>query len=192
MLYIYISMKKACLFFILVLPLVSFLMCKSSPSADADDSSKADANTPQWAGEIPPADIIWGVGIAIDEKQSNAMWTAEKRGKESVGRMLKAYVSDVCKEYAEIPQEAEEDIHDKITQAPFNEAAAVLRWKASNGAWWYRVEYAKADARDFLSGIFDEEEEAFPEFDATRAMQLLDLRMTVEDVPFQTGGAEQP
>ncbi|MDR1219737.1 MAG: hypothetical protein LBK73_09035 [Treponema sp.] len=184
-------MKKSCLFFIMIAPLVSFFACTSHPSADVSDSSKADANTPQWAHEIPPADMIWGVGSALDEKQSNAMWTAEKRGKESVGRMLKAYVSDVSGEYSELPQEAVEDINDKITRAPFDEATAVLRWKAPDGAWWYRVEYTKADARAFLSGLFDEEEELFPEFDATRAMQLLDPRMTGEDIPFQTGGAEQ-
>ncbi|MDR0706590.1 MAG: hypothetical protein LBF60_01755 [Treponema sp.] len=183
-------MKKAYLFFIMLMPLVSFFACTSHPPADGSDSSEMDVNTPRWAGEIPPADIIWGVGSAFDEKQSDAMRTAEKRGRESVGRMLRAYTSDVFKRYTDVPQDALEDINGKITQAPFDEAAAILRWKAPNGVWWYRVEYKKADARAFLSGIFDEEEELFPEFDATRAMQLLDPRMAGEDIPFQTG-AEQ-
>jgi hypothetical protein len=184
------KMKKACLFFIMIMPLASFFACMTHPPADASDSSKVDANTPQWAGEFPAADMIWGIGSALDEKQSYAMRTAEKRGKESVGLMLKAYMNDVFKEYA-VPHEAVENINDKITQAPFDEAAAVLRWKAPNGVWWYRVEYKKADARAFLTGIFDEEEELFPEFDATRVMLLLDVRMAGEDIPFQTGGEDQ-
>jgi hypothetical protein len=187
--YLY-RVKKTYLFFIMLMPLVFFFACKSPPPADGSDSSEADANTPQWVGEIPPADIIWGIGSAFDEKQSDAMRTAEKRGRASLGRMLRAYTSDVFKQYSDVPQKALEDINDKITRALFDEAAAILRWKAPNGAWWYRVEYKKADARAFLSGIFDEEEELFPEFHATRAMQLLDMRMAGEDIPFQTG-AEQ-
>jgi hypothetical protein len=188
--YLY-KMKKVCLFLIIVAPLAPFFTCKSHPSTEGSDSLETDANTPQWVSELPPADMIWGVGSALGEKQSDAIWTAEKRGKESVGWMLKAYVSDVFKEYSDVPHEAVENINDKIMRAPFDEAAAVLRWKAPNGAWWYRIEYKKTDARVFLSGIFDEEEELFPEFDATRAMQLLDSRMAGEDVPFQTGAEQQ-
>ncbi|MDR0375437.1 MAG: hypothetical protein LBH85_06900 [Treponema sp.] len=184
-------MKKACLFFIMVASLLSFFACKTQPSADAAASSQEGANTPKWAGELPPVSMIWGIGSAVDEKQSVAMRTAEKKGKESVGRMLKAYMSDIFKEYTEIPREAVESINDKITQAPLDEVVAVLRWKAPNGEWWYRVEYKKEDARAFLSGIFDEEEELFPEFDATRAMNLLDSRMTGEDIPFQTRVEQQ-
>ncbi|MDR2783585.1 MAG: hypothetical protein LBB48_07100 [Treponema sp.] len=184
------DMKKACLFLIMIMPLASFSACRTHPPTDAPDASMADPNTPQWAGELPAADMIWGIGSALDEKQSNAMRAAEKRGKESVGLMLKAYMNDVFKGYG-VPREAAENINNKITRAPFDEAAAVLRWKAPNGAWWYRVEYKKADARAFLSGIFDEEEKLFPEFNATRAMLLLDVRIAGEDSPFQTGGEEE-
>jgi hypothetical protein len=185
----------------------SFLFsCKSSSSAAVAATAAAAVVTaitaseqaaapksPRWAAELPPEGMIWGIGIALGEKQGDAIRTAERRGKVSIGRTLIAYIHDVFAEYdayavngARMSRDVLEDINGKITQAPFDEAKAVLRWKAPDGAWWYRVEYKTADARAFLAGIFDEEETLFPTFDGATAMQCLETRFGGVDVPSQT------
>jgi hypothetical protein len=79
-----------------------------------------------------------------------------------------------------------EDIQVKIANMPLAEAVAFLRWKAPDGAWWYRVEYKKTDARATLSRFFDEELEKFPDFNVTAAMQLLEPLLAKNELPLQT------
>jgi hypothetical protein len=185
-------MKKAFFIIGVLLIFLSFSSCKSSPLADVVtvvfEQTEA-ANMPTWADELPPEGILWGIGIAFDEKQSKAIRMAEKRGRISIGRILIAYMNDLFEAYntggAWMSNDILKDINSKITQAPFDEAVAVLRWKDLDGVWWYRVEYKKADARAFLSRIFDEEEQLFPEFSRITAMQLLETQFSGSDVPFQ-------
>jgi hypothetical protein len=195
---VYILIMKKNLFFTMAILLVSLLSftCKSNPAAAASETEARDPNMPGWVTELPPEDMIWGVGSALEEKQSFALQTAEKRGKTSIARLLKTYMQSLFIDYGKIEngkplsEILQEDINPAIANMPLNEAAANLRWKAPNGSWWYRLEYSKIDARSALSHLFDEEAEKFPEFNVTTAMQLLEIQLARIDIPLQTNEDE--
>jgi hypothetical protein len=69
--------------------------CGGSP-----DSKQRDPNSPPWLNDLPPADEIWGIGIAKQSSEQMSMTMAETRARAGIARQLNARVEDMITDYS--------------------------------------------------------------------------------------------
>jgi hypothetical protein len=168
-------MKKAG-FLVFALVLAGFTAgCKSSPNA----------NSPKWLNDLPPEDVLWGIGSAKQNSESLSMTTAETRARVAIARQINASVQAMFVDYnrdagttgRQANLSLQEDVSRTVTNMQLNGAKPIKKWKAPNKTWWYLVEYRKADAVNAMAGVFDSEAARYTEFKAEEALKMLETQL---------------
>jgi hypothetical protein len=157
-------MKKACSI-LLVLSLGFMVMaCGTAPTQ---------ATTPDWLEDIPPEDVLWGIGVAKLPSASESMRIAEARARVAIARCLnarvesvfKSYLIDYIGEYDFAKDSLYEEISRQIPNMDFSSARPIKRWQANDGTWWYLVEYRKSDAMNMVASILKNQEANYIQFE---------------------------
>jgi len=150
-------------------------------------------STPGWLNDLPPSDVIWGIGIAKQSSPSMSMTTADARAKVAVARQLDTLVQAMFTDYnldaGNVNNQAnsslQEDVSRKVTNINLSGASPIKRWQAQDGTWWYLVEYKKAEARNAIASILNNEEAVFAQFKTQQALQMLDTQLAKNQKPLQ-------
>ncbi|MDR0718939.1 MAG: LPP20 family lipoprotein, partial [Treponema sp.] len=146
--------------------------CGGSPAQRIDDP-----NIPEWINDLPPEDVLWGIGSAKQSSDQMAMTIAEARARTSLARILNVKVEAMLIDYmrdagtvgSQTALALQQDVSDQVTSLELNGARPIKRWKAPDGTWWYLVEYKGSDAKAALSNVFNSEAAQFAEFKADEA-----------------------
>ncbi|MCL2792500.1 MAG: LPP20 family lipoprotein [Spirochaetaceae bacterium] len=172
---------------ILVFIVVFVAGCGSAPATGRM------ANTPEWLNDLPPNDVIWGIGTAKQSSRSMSMTTAEARGRTAITRQLDTLVQAMFTDYnldaGNVNNQAnaslQEDVSRQVSSINLTGAHPIRRWEAPDGYWWFLVEYRKADARREVASILNNQEAAFAQFKAQQALQMLDAQLARNERPLQ-------
>jgi hypothetical protein len=174
---------------IALVAIIGFTMvaCKSTPVQTGP------ANTPEWLNELPPEDVLWGIGVAKQSSTHMSMTTAEARARVAVARQLSAKVQAMFTDYnldaGNVNNQAnsslQEDVSRQITNLDISGAVPIKKWEAKDGTWWFLVEYKKANARNDVASILGNEEAAFAQFKAQQALQYMDTQLAKNEKPLQ-------
>jgi len=142
-------------------------------------------NTPEWLNDLPPEDVIWGIGSAKQSSPSMSMTTAEARARVSVARQLDTKVQAMFTDYnldagnanAQANTSLQENVSRQVTNMDVSGARPIKRWEAPDGTWWYLVEFKKSDAKNSVASILKSQEAAFAQFKAQQALDMLDYQL---------------
>jgi hypothetical protein len=123
------------------------------------------------------------------------MTTAEARARTAIARQLDTTVQAMFTDYnldaGNVNNQAntsmQEDVSRQITDINLAGARPIQRWQAPDGTWWYMVEYNKAEAREQIASILNNQEAAFAQFRAQQALDMLDYQLTRNQRPLQVG-----
>jgi hypothetical protein len=181
-------MKKGLLMCLAVIAVFAVATgCGSAPAS----APAQNPNMPPWFNEVPPEDVLWGVGIAKQSSLQMSMTTAEARARTSIARQLNAKVDAMFTDYnrdagtvgSQTALALQENVSRQITSMQLNGARPNVSWQAPDGTWWSRVEYKISDARAALAPMFTSEEAQYAEFKADEALRLLDSHLARQERP---------
>jgi hypothetical protein len=182
-------MKKG--LFLCLTVLAAALLAVSCGSAPAPSAQQSDPNTPPWLNDFAPEDVIWGIGSAKQSSDQMSLTMAETRARAGIARQLNARIEDMITDYtrdagtaaSQAALSLQEVITRQVTAMQLNGARPIQKWKAPDGAWWYLVEYKKADAQAALKNIIDSEAARYAEFKAGEALRMLDAQLAKNEKP---------
>jgi hypothetical protein len=151
----------------------------------APDTRVNDPNVPEWLNDFPPEDALWGIGSAKQSTDNMSMQIAEARARQNIANQLNVEVQGMITDYARdagtIDNQTSlalvETVSRQVTNANLSGATPITRWRAPNGAWWYRVQLKKADAARAAADIIDSEAARYSEFKAMEALKLMDAQL---------------
>jgi hypothetical protein len=180
------QMKKGlsiCLMAIAVVLLT--VSCGGTPAAQQDP------NIPEWLNDIPPEDVLWGIGAAKQSSIQLSMTAAEARARTSIARQLKLKVDNMFTDYnrdaGTVNNQASlalvENIDRQLTSMQLNGAQPKKRWQAPDGTWWFLVEMKKADAKTAIDQLFKSEAASYAEFKADEALRIMDTQLAKQEKP---------
>ena len=182
-------MRKICSI-LLVLMLVFMATACGTPPAGPGSTVQ---NTPPWINDLPPEDVLWGIGSAKQSSDAMSMTTAEARARVSIARQLdtkvKAMFTDYNLDAGNVGNIAnatlQEEVSRQITNTNLSGARPIQRWIAADGTWWYLMEFKKSDAKNTVAGILGNQEAAFAQFKAQQALDILEAQLTGSTAPLQ-------
>jgi hypothetical protein len=156
----------------------------------AGSQARLDSNMPEWLDKYPPEEVIWGIGSAKQSSDNLSMSMAESRARQNiafqVSTQVQAMITDYARDAGATNNQASlnlaETVGRQLTQAQLNGVNIVERWKAPDGAWWYLLEYKKADAARAAADIIDSEAARYAEFKALEALKLMDAQLSKTNV----------
>jgi len=163
--------------------------CVSNPPPAT--TSVQDPSVPPWINDRQPENVLWGIGSARQSTDSFSMQTAEARARVAIAQALNTNVHNMFVDYnrdAGSPENQaslslQENVSRSLTQAQLNGSVVDQRWKASDGTWWVRVEYGKAEARNLIANIFDSEAARYAEFKSDEALRIMDNELARMNQP---------
>jgi hypothetical protein len=179
-------MKKGFSICLMVLAVVFLAVsCGSAPAPQQE------ATTPSWLNDLPPEDVIWGIGTAKQSSPQMSMTTAEARARTSIARQLNTKVEAMFTDYmrdagtvgSQTALSLQEDVSRQITSLQLNGAQPIKKWSAEDGTWWFLVEFKISDAKAAISNVFNSESAQFAEFKADQALQMLDAQLAKQEKP---------
>jgi hypothetical protein len=140
---------------------------------------------PAWAAEFPPDNVFWGIGLAKLQNDSLAMQTATSRARRDVAAQISIQVQGMLTDYARESGLADssrsiqsiENIGRDLINLNLSGASPNARERAQDGTWWVRVEISKDNVKKDVNSIINHEMAAFAEFEAERAIRLLDAQL---------------
>jgi hypothetical protein len=166
---------------------------KSSEAGEEDDGhvtgSASDSDMPEWINDLPPDDVIWGIGIAKMADASMSLTVSEQRAMVSIARQLNNVVEIMFAEYeAEVAGNppVKEYVYRQVTNANITGAKPIKRWMSPDGALWTLAEYPKSDAKKSVGDIIDNQT-VDAKFDTKKALEMLDKALSKPEKPVQTG-----
>jgi hypothetical protein len=148
-------------------------------------------NSPEWINEIPPDDLIYGIGTAKMSSVSMSMTTAELRARAAIFRYINDIATAALRDYFAGGGDASdsaypaymESVAMNISNMELSGTRPVKRWQAEDSAWWYLVEYKKSDLRLALAVIFTGLQSEYPQFDALKILGCADAGLAVNNRP---------
>ena len=170
-------MKKIAIVALIIVAVI-LAGCGSSPSASAPVPS----GMPPWINDIPPDDVIWGDGFANLANPQRNLETAEARARTAIARDLdsrvQAMFTDYFMEAGGANTELVESVSRQVTDMRLTGTRRVQAWEAPGGGLWVRVQYNKADARNAVASIINNQEALYAQFKAQQALALLDHQLS--------------
>jgi len=184
-------MKKLWLLFIAVVSAALVMGCGSAPA------SSSSSNLPDWFDELPPADEIWGIGIANMSNPSLAVETATTRAQRDAARQLNTIVQGMLTDYANTSGLAEnprsmvsiENIGRNMINMSLTGSAINKRSQVPDGTWFVRVAVKKADATRQAASLIDNEFADFAEYRREQALGALDS--AISSTQFRSEGLRE-
>jgi hypothetical protein len=188
-------MKKTFPVFLAVVAVVLVFSCASTPPAESGSSAPAappaNPNLPSFVLNPPVAeDVIYGIGSAKLANQSQAMQTADARGRTAIAFTLNANVEAMIIDYSrtagnENSQQSLqfiENISRQVTQVKLQGATVVQREQTPDGTFWALVQVKKADAAQAAADIIESEASRYAEFKAMDALNMMENQLARNDV----------
>ena len=172
---------------ILILMMAFFVLsCGSSPAA----GPAGDPNMPPWINDMPPEDMLWGIGVSDNAQMNMRMTMADSRARQDIVRQLQTLaqgmVTDYAREAGGINNAAvvqlQESITRQVAQANLQGAVRDVTWTTPDGrTLWTRVRMAKADAARVAAGeaqrAIDSDAARFAEFKAMDALKQMEHQL---------------
>ena len=187
-----VSLTKAIFLMVTILFVITISGC-ASRAANQSSNNFQDSNLPSWINEFPPdgSEYLWGIGTAKQSSDSLSMTVAEGRARTSIARQIDSLVQaaliDYLRDAGTVDNQTalalQEDVSRQITDMRLSGVQPDQRWKAPDGAWWYRVQYLKPDVRREAVAIFDSEAARYAEFKANEALRMLDAQLAKNERP---------
>jgi hypothetical protein len=169
---------------VLLLGLLAF-GCKSQPVSDS--AASGPVTLPPWINEVPPEDVLWGIGSAKQSSIEMSRTTADTRARGDIARQLNTVVEGMITDYTrdanmgtanQASIDLQESINRQLSQAQLTGARRDQLWTAPDGTFWARVVYSKADAAKFaadsIKNEVDNEAARYAEFKAMEAAKMMD------------------
>lgn len=139
-------------------------------------------DSPDWLSELPPEDMIWGIGVAKPSSPAMSRTTAEARARVAIALRLAMMLEEIFPDYnrnrGKNPGAArlspQETIRRQIIHIQINGASLNKLWTAPDGAVWSRMALSKDNAKTAARGLLEREKAQYRELDVHRAMQLFE------------------
>ena len=186
-------MKRLKLFVIVMLTMAVIMSCAGTPEADntavttapepaPPPPPAATSNVPAWLSEIPPEDVIWGIGFIKLQNSNLAMQRATQLAQQDVANQISVLVQGSLTGYANESGDLNnsrsiqsiESITRTLTNMNLSGAVPDKRDLADDGTWWVRVMYRKADAQRTINQVVNNEMADYAEFKADQALKRLE------------------
>ncbi|MDR1325414.1 MAG: LPP20 family lipoprotein [Treponema sp.] len=179
---------------IAVLALLSLAIvgCGSSPQTSGSASSVAqDPTLPGWIDELPPEDVLWGIGAAKQSSVSMARTTARNRAVVDIARQIDSRVKAMFTDYnrdagttgSQANLSLQEDVTRTLTDVDLSGTETNANWTAPDGTYWIRVSYPKANLLKTAEQIFDSEAARYAEFKADEALSIMENELSRSERP---------
>jgi len=141
---------------------------------------------PEWADELPPSDVFWGIGFAKMQNESLARETAASRARRDVaaqvGVLVQGMLTDYARESGTLNDTASiqsiERIGRDIVDMNLSGASPNAQKRMNDGTWWVRVSISKTDLQKQVNDVFQTEASRYADFKAQEALRMLDTQLT--------------
>jgi len=171
---------------VVVLGFAIFVLgCASAPAPEP--GVMTDVTMPPWINDMPPEDVLWGIGVADNVQVAMRMTMADSRARQDIARQLNTVVNGMVTDYAReaggITDAAvvqfQEMVSRQVTDATLRGVVRDQQWTAPDGrTLWMRVRISKADASrgaaDEISRAIDSDAAAFAQWRAMDALNRMD------------------
>ncbi|MCL2602739.1 MAG: hypothetical protein FWD91_08005 [Treponema sp.] len=170
--------------------LLSALFAFSCGSAPAVSTGVSDPTMPPWVNEQPPADVLWGIGVADNVQMQMRMTMADSRARQDIARQLEVLaqgmVTDWAREAGGISNAAaaqfQESVSRQVTQSTLRGVVRETMWTApDNKTLWVRVSMSKTDASrvaaDEVARAIDSDAARFAEWKSMNALEQMDRQL---------------
>ena len=175
---------------ILILSLAFFAFgCRGTPAPAP--VVVADPTMPPWINDMPPEDMLWGIGVADNVQMNMRMTMADSRARQDIARQLntvaQGMVTDYAREAGGITNAAvtqfQEMVSRQVTEATLQGVVRDEQWMAPDGrTLWMRVRVSRSDATraaaDEIARAVDSDEAAFAQWRAMDALNRLDDQLS--------------
>ena len=182
-------MKKTVLS-LLVLSLAFFAFgCRGTPAPAP--VAAADPTMPPWVNDVPPENVLWGIGVADNVLINMRMDVADSRARQDIARQLNTVVHGMVVDYAReaggIADAAvvqfQETVSRQVTEATLRGVHRDVMWTAPDGrTLWMRVRMNKVDASmaaaDEITRAIDSDAAAFAQWRAMDALNRMDDQLS--------------
>ena len=116
---------------------------------------QANPNVPSWFMDLPPADVLWGIGIAKLPDNRHAMNLAEIRAREDLARQICFSLDLYFGLYNRIGLGAQlfvyTCVNNNFSFEIINDTRVLRQWQAPDGTVWCLVEMRKANINKYRS-----------------------------------------
>jgi hypothetical protein len=175
-------MKKAVVF-LMVLSFVVAMSCGSGPAPSNNP------NDPPWINDVPPEDVIWGIGIAKMQNAQQNLPVSERRGRVAIAEQLNSKVQSMFTDYNleagpagnAASTSLVESVSRSVTNMDVSGARRINTWTGPDGTRWTLMEYKKSDAKAQIASILGNQEAQYAQFKAQQALDMLDAQLAKND-----------
>jgi len=180
-------MKRRLSVLALALAVAFFAISCASAPAPAAAPAPVVVDFPPWINDMPPEDLLWGIGIADNVQMQMRMTMADSRARQDIARQLNTVVQGMVTDYA---REAggisgaavthfQETISRQVSEATLQGVVRDEQWMAPDGrTLWMRVRMNKADASraaaEEIARAVDSDAAAFAQWRAMDALNRMD------------------
>ena len=145
-------------------------------------SSAAKRPLPAWFDELPPADVVWGIGFANLQDEHFTMQTATSRAHRDAAQQISVLVQGELIDYASQSGLANdprymmsiENIGTNLVNMSLSGAAINVRERMPDGTWFVRVAVRKTELTRQVNSIVTNEMADFADFRADQALRRLE------------------
>ena len=179
-------MKKVLLSVLILVMAFFAFSCKSAPGP----AGVSDPSMPPWINEQPPADMLWGIGVADNTQVQMRMTMADSRARQDLARQMQTLAQGMVVDYAReaggisntAAAQFQESVSRQVAQANISGAVRDIMWTApDNRTLWIRLRVSKADAArtaaDEVARAVDSDEARFAEFKAMDALRMMEMQI---------------
>jgi len=175
-------MKKLSVLFIAMMIMALVVGCKSAPAPAA---AAPVLTSPAWVAEIPPEDVVYGIGIARLQNPTLAMQTALTRAQREAAMQISTLVRGELTDYANESGLADnprsmiaiESIGSNLVNMDLSGATIDKREQMPDGTWYVRVSVSKGTINNRVKDVVNNEMADFAEFRADQAMRRLESQI---------------
>ena len=179
-------MKRRFVVIVLVVA-VAFIAISCATAPTPAPVAMADPSFPPWINDMPPEDVLWGIGVADNVQMQMRMTMADSRARQDIARQLNTVVQGMVTDYAReaggisdaAVTQFQETISRQVTEATLQGVVRDEQWMAPDGrTLWMRVRMSKADASraaaNEIARAVDNEAAAFAQWRAMDALNRMD------------------
>jgi len=145
-----------------------------------------ESSMPDWINEVPPEDMVYGIGFADNAQVSLRMTMAEQRARVNIAQQLssrvQSMVSDYSREAGGIDNTAalqfQEAVSRQLAQADLSGAVLDKRETTRDGKGiWVRVKMSRNQAAEEAKKAYNSEAARYAEFKNDEAQALMSTEL---------------
>ncbi|GHV81464.1 hypothetical protein AGMMS49991_00220 [Spirochaetia bacterium] len=134
------------------------MSCGSSPKSQVTD-------VPEWLDELAPADAIWGIGNAKLQNDNLARQAASSRARREIAVQISGQVQGMLTDYDReagtldnsTSLQLVENVGRELVNQQLSGTTPNVQKRTADGTWWVRVSLSKADARNIINDVIENE-----------------------------------